>query len=69
MNKLKILVYVAGFVGSILLVIKIIQLEVHWLGIVIAILIFLIDGFSASRRSKRGEYGWYRSGWDGAQAS
>ena len=47
MNKLKILVYVAGFVGSILLVIKIIQLELHWLGIVIAILIFLIDGFYA----------------------
>jgi len=40
----------------------------HWLGIVIAILIFLIGGFSTSRKFKRGEYGWYRSGWEGANA-
>ena len=36
--------------------------------IVIVISIFLIGGFSASRRFKRGEYGWYRSGLDGASA-
>ena len=64
MNKLKILVYVVGFAGSILLTIIIIQFELHWLGIVIVILILLISGFDASRRFKRGEYGWYRSGWD-----
>ncbi len=39
-----------------------------WVLVVIGILIFLIDGFYASRRFKRGEYGWYRSGWDGANA-
>ena len=64
MNKLKILVYVVGFTGSILLVIKLIQLELHWLVYVILALILLISGFDASRRFRRGEYGWYRSGWD-----
>jgi len=39
-----------------------------WVLVVIAILIFLIDGFFSSRRFERGEYGWYRSGWDGANA-
>jgi len=32
--------------------------------IVIGISIFVIGGFSASRKFKRGEYGWYRSGLD-----
>ena len=35
-----------------------------WVFIVIGILFFVIDGFYTSRRFKRGEYGWYRSGWD-----
>jgi len=35
-----------------------------WVFIVIGILFFVIGGFSASRKFKRGEYGWYRSGWD-----
>jgi len=39
-----------------------------WVYIVIAILIFVIGRFSASRRSKKGEYGWYRRGLDGANA-
>ena len=36
--------------------------------IIIGIAILVIDGFYASRSFKRGEYGWYRSGWDGANA-
>ena len=35
-----------------------------WVFIVIGISIFVIGGFSASRKFKRGEYGWYRSGLD-----
>ena len=35
-----------------------------WVLIVIGIIILVIDGFSVSRRFKRGEYGWYRSGLD-----
>ena len=44
---------------------------VEWWALIfvaIGIGIFVIGGFSASRRFKRGEYGWYRSGWDGANA-
>jgi len=39
-----------------------------WAGIfiVIGISIFFIGGFFASRKFKRGEYGWYRSGLEGA---
>jgi len=36
--------------------------------IVIGISIFLIDGFYASRKFKRGEHRWYRSGLDGVNA-
>ena len=36
--------------------------------IVIGIAILVIDGFSTSRKFKRGEYEWYHSGWDGANA-
>jgi len=35
-----------------------------WVSIVIGISIFVIGEFSASRKFKRGEYGWYRSGLD-----
>ncbi len=35
-----------------------------WVFIVIGTLFFVIDGFYTSRRFKRGEYGWYRSGLD-----
>ena len=36
--------------------------------IVIGISTFVIGGFFASRRFKKGEYGWYRRGVDGANA-
>ena len=35
-----------------------------WVLIIIGIAILIIDGFYASKKFKRGEYGWYRSGWD-----
>jgi hypothetical protein len=44
---------------------------VEWWALIfvaIGIGIFVIGGFSASRRFKRGEYGWYRNGLDGANA-
>jgi hypothetical protein len=33
-----------------------------WILIVIGIAIFILGGFYASKKFKRGEYGWYRSG-------
>ena len=39
-----------------------------WVFVVIGISIFVIGGFSGSRRLKKGEHGWYRRGMDGADA-
>ena len=39
-----------------------------WVFVVIGISMFVIGGFSGSRRLKKGEYGWYRRGVDGANA-
>ncbi len=39
-----------------------------WVFIVIGILFFVIGGFSASRKFKRGEYGWYRRSYNSAPA-